>query len=317
LALEGNIQIRPLRADELPEADRIVRLAFGTFIGLPEPQSFMADAAYVNSRWIMDPSAAFAAEVDGRLAGSNFAANWGSVGFFGPLSIRPDLWDRKVGQKLMEPVLDCFSRWSTRHAGLFTFSQSPKHVGLYQKYDFWPRFLTMIMSKETPAGANGATFMRFSELSQPDRESAIESCRSLTNSIYEGLDLTREILSVAHQKLGETVLLLEGSHVVAFAVCHTGKGSEGGSGTCLIKFAAARPGISAEQSFEKLILACEAYAQSRSAPVVHAGVNSARHEAYRQLAKSGYRAFLHGVAMQRGNSAGYNRSGVFVIDDWR
>jgi predicted N-acetyltransferase YhbS len=109
LALKGNIQIRPLRAEELTEADRIVRLAFGTFIGLPEPQSFMADAAYVRSRWIMDPSAAFAAEVDGSLAGSNFAANWGSVGFFGPLSIRPDLWDRKIGQKLMEPVLDCFS----------------------------------------------------------------------------------------------------------------------------------------------------------------------------------------------------------------
>jgi hypothetical protein len=51
----------------------------------------------------------------------------------------------------MAPVLDCFSRWGTRHAGLFTFSQSAKHVSLYQKYDFWPRFLTMIMSKEVSA----------------------------------------------------------------------------------------------------------------------------------------------------------------------
>ena len=317
MSLDGDIQVRPLRAHELAEADRIVRIAFGTFIGLPEPQSFMADAAYVHSRWVMDPSAAFAAVVEGKLAGSNFAANWGSVGFFGPLSIRPDLWDRKIGQKLMDPVLDCFSRWGIRHAGLFTFSQSPKHVNLYQKYDFWPRFLTMIMAKEIPAGGDSATFSLFSELSDPDREAVIQSCRNLTSSIYDGLDLTREIHSVAHQKLGETVLIMEGSHVAAFAICHTGKGSEGGSGTCLIKFAAARPGISAVRFFEKLIQACETFARSRNVPVIHAGVNSARHEAYRQLARNGYRAFLHGVAMHRGNDAGYNRPGVFVIDDWR
>ena len=38
-------------------------------------------------------------------------------------------------------------KWHTKHAGLFTFAQSAKHVGLYQKFGFWPRFLTMVMSK--------------------------------------------------------------------------------------------------------------------------------------------------------------------------
>jgi len=175
----------------------------------------------------------------------------------------------------------------------------------------------MVMAKEVSDGADTASVSLFSEFSQPDRESAIQSCRTLTNSIYEDLDLTREIVSVAEQKLGDTILITEGSHVAAFAICHTGKGSEGGSGTCLIKFAAARPGMSAERTFEKLIQACEGFARSRNVPVVHAGVNSARHEAYRQLARCGYRAFLHGVAMHRGNDAGYNRPGVFVIDDWR
>jgi hypothetical protein len=35
------------------------------------------------------------------------------------------------------------------------------------------------------------------------------------------------------------------------------------------------------------------------------------------LARIGFRAFLHGVAMHRANDVGYNRPGVFVIDDWR
>src|SRR5438132_2698518 len=99
----------------------------------------------------------------------------------------------------MEPIMECFSRWNTRHAGLFTFSQSTKHVSLYQKYDFWPRFLTMILSKEVPAVVNSTTFSLMSELSPQDRESVIQSCRELTSSIYDGLDLTREIQSVANQ----------------------------------------------------------------------------------------------------------------------
>jgi hypothetical protein len=37
-----------LEAD-LPEADRIVRLAFGTFLGIPDPASFMGDASFAHS----------------------------------------------------------------------------------------------------------------------------------------------------------------------------------------------------------------------------------------------------------------------------
>jgi hypothetical protein len=33
--------------------------------------------------------------------GSNFATCWGSVGFFGPLTTRPDLWESGIGQRLV------------------------------------------------------------------------------------------------------------------------------------------------------------------------------------------------------------------------
>ena len=61
---------------------------------------------------------------------------------FGPLTVRPGLWDKGIGQRLMEPIIDCFERQGVTQVGLFTFAQSPKHIGLYQKYGFWPRFLT-------------------------------------------------------------------------------------------------------------------------------------------------------------------------------
>ena len=48
-----------------------------------------------------------------------------------------------------------------------------------------------------------------------------------------------------------------------------------------------------------------------------AGVNTGRHEAYQHLLNSGFRTELQGVAMERPNEPGYNRAGIYLIDDWR
>ena len=63
--------IRPLREDDLPDADRTLRLAFGTFMHMPELEKIGEGMDHVRTRWITDPSSAFAAEVDGTLLGSN------------------------------------------------------------------------------------------------------------------------------------------------------------------------------------------------------------------------------------------------------
>src|SRR5438874_615295 len=215
-----DITVRPLQESELTTADNIMRVAFGTFIGLPEPAAFMGDASYVRTRWLANPEAAFAAEVHGELIGSNFASNWASIGFFGPLTIRPDYWDRGVGKRLMEPIMELFNKWGTKHVGLFTFAQSQKHVGLYQKFGFWPRFLTAIMSKPIEHTKTASGWAKFSEVPANDVESALSACREVTNSIYEGLDLEREILAVAAQALGETILLWDDNSLVGLAVCH-------------------------------------------------------------------------------------------------
>ncbi|HWR54554.1 MAG TPA: GNAT family N-acetyltransferase, partial [Bryobacteraceae bacterium] len=100
--------VRVLRESDIGAADKIFRLAFGTFLGMPEPSRCFGDADYIRSRWRAQPDAAFAAECGGGLAGSNFAVRWGSVAFFGPLTVRPDLWDKGIGKRLLEPVMDCF-----------------------------------------------------------------------------------------------------------------------------------------------------------------------------------------------------------------
>jgi len=92
--------VRPLAPADLPEAQRIVRAAFGTFFGAPDLDTFWTDRDYVYGRHGAEHTVSFAVDADDGLAGSNFATRWGSVGFFGPLSVRPDLWNAGVGQQL-------------------------------------------------------------------------------------------------------------------------------------------------------------------------------------------------------------------------
>src|ERR1700676_158879 len=176
-----HVAIRLLREEDLPVADRIMRLAFGTFLGLPDPLKFMGDADYVRTRWLADPSAALGAELAGELVGTNFATRWGSVGFFGPLTIRPDLWDRGIAQQLLRPTMDLFEQWGIRHAGLFTFANSTKHVSLYQKFGFWPRFLTALMELQLTNEAPSIQSTLFSGFSTEGKQLCLQECRELTN----------------------------------------------------------------------------------------------------------------------------------------
>jgi GNAT superfamily N-acetyltransferase len=312
------LNIRALTERDLSAADRIISVAFGTFLGAPEPHNFWADLAYASTRWPADPTAAFGAECDGEIVGSNFATRWGSVGFFGPLTVRPDLWDLRIAQRLMDPIIECFDTWGVTHAGLFTFAQSPKHVGLYYRYGFRPRFLTAIMSKPVQMTTRcKSEWSAYSQISACERAESLKACHALTASIYPGLDVAREILAVQAQGLGETVLLHDGQDLVGFAVCHCGPGTEAGNQKCYVKFGAVKPGAAADAWFDQLLNACEELAATRSLARVEAGTNLARHEAYGKLRARGFRTDIQGVTMHRPNEEGYSRAGVYVIDDWR
>jgi GNAT superfamily N-acetyltransferase len=311
------VVVRPLAAADLDEADRICRVAFGTFIGVPEPERFFGDAEMVRTRWRADPGSALAADLDGQLAGSVLAANWGSVGFFGPLTVAPEHWNQGIAQHLLDATMDLFTAWGTRHAGLFTFAQSARHVGLYQKYGFWPRFLTAVMTSPVHPSAGPAGATRLSDVADAGLPGVMAAVRELTDAVYPGLDLSREIASVRAQRLGDTVLTDDGAGLAGVAVCHAGAGTEARSGECYVKFGAVRPGPGADRRFGQLIDACHGLAAERGASVLAAGANAGRERAWRALASRGFRAGLQGVSMHRPNEAGYSTSNAFVIDDWR
>jgi GNAT superfamily N-acetyltransferase len=316
----SQFKVALITRSEVEEADRIVRLAFGTFLGLPNPPDFMGDRNFMTPRWRSSNVKVLAAREGDRLIGTNVITRWGSFAFFGPLTVLPEYWERGVAKLLLESTMTTFDRWGVRHTGLFTFPHSAKHVSLYQKFGYWPRYLTAVMTltpeaKPAPGERTNASVL-LSSLKKAQRELAIQACSKLTHKLDKGLDLTTEIRAVHAQRIGDVVLTYTRGVLDAFAVCMNGPGSEGGEKTCYIKFGVARGGTGAGERFERLLDACEAFASSRGVSV-EAGVNSAREDAYRRMRSRGYQVKIQGVAMHRPHAEGFNRADAYVIDDWR
>ncbi|MGA8532222.1 MAG: GNAT family N-acetyltransferase [Acidobacteriaceae bacterium] len=312
------LQIGLLKKTEVDEAHRIMKLAFGTFLGLPDPMAFMGDRNFILPRSRARNTRLIAARQNGRLIGLNVLTRWGSFGFFGPLVVLPEFWGKQVAQRLLEETTRTFDRWGVRHSGLFTFAHSSKHVGLYIKAGYWPRNLTALMSRkfDGPAEPLPAEPTLLTALPRAERQEIIAACRRLTNSIDRGLDLTGEIESILRQRTGDVILVQNRSRLDAFALCATGPGSEGGEQTGYLKFAAARPGPEAGHHFDRLLAACDAFARPRGL-TLEAGCNMAREDAFRRMRAHGYRPMTQGIAMHRPNLPGFNREDAYVIDDWR
>jgi GNAT superfamily N-acetyltransferase len=321
MSTNSSVKIGRLKKSELAEAERICRLAFGTFLGVSRPPNSPNARDLVTPRWHSTHVTMIAARDGGRLIGSNVVTRWGSFGFFGPLTVLPEYWDRGVGQRLLQSTMALFDNWGVRHSGLFTFPHSAKHVGLYQKFGYWPRYLTVVMTR-TPDASTAEPTKRtderalLSKLNRSQREQAIESCGKITNNIDKGLDLTGEIRAVLAQRTGDVVLTYGRNILDGFGICQYGPGSEAGEKTCYVKFGAVRGGAGGGQRFEQLLDACDAFAVSRGA-AVEAGVNLAREDAYRRMRARGYRTTMQGVSMQRPHAEGFNRADAYVIDDWR
>ena len=202
MSTKNSIRVGRLKENEVEEAHHIARLAFGTFLGMPDPLEFMGDRNLIAPRFRSNHVKVVAARDDGRLIGTNVVTRWGSFGFFGPLTVLPEYWDRGVAQQLLEATMAIFDRWDLIHTGLFTFAHSAKHVGLYQKFGYWPQYLTAILTRipaanESPhTRATTASPALLSACAKQEYEKVIVACARLTHKIKKGLDLQGEIRAV-------------------------------------------------------------------------------------------------------------------------
>jgi N-acetylglutamate synthase-like GNAT family acetyltransferase len=309
-------RIRPMRADDLDAADRVMRLAFGTIRGLPDPSTAFDDRDLLRTRFRAAPGGAWVAEAGSEVVGSVLAAQWGSFGFFGPLTVHPELWDRGIGSQLLRPVLGAFEEWELAHAGLFTFADSPKHLGLYEKHGFRPGSLTYVLSKESDATTR-SPYELVAHTRAGGLAAVLDEIRGVTELVFPGLDVGREVVAVDELQIGDTLLVRREGTLEGIAVCHRGAGSEAGSDTCYVKFAAVRPGTTAGARFEHLVGACESYAADLRLGRLVVGVDTGRTDAHRRLLARGFREQQAGLAMWLRPTGPHFGAPDYVICDLR
>lgn len=308
--------IRPLQWQELSQADQVFRLAFGTAANLSDPLQIFGDAGYMH-RWYLSTGCAIAAEQHGKLVGTNFLARWGSLGLFGPLTVHPDYWNQGIASELMSATMAQFEQWQTPAITFFTSSHSGKHLWFYSKFGFSPGYLTTVMEKTIAPSFSSEPAWLYSSLSRQQQEESLAACQKLTDNLYKGLDLKAEIQLVKQHQLGETLLLWDDGGLAAFAICHYGAGSEGGSNNCYIKFGAVHPGAQSEEKFDQLLATCQTFAAQRQLNTLTAGVNTSRYHAYWRMLAQGFKIRMIGVAMHQLPHQDYCQPDLYVLDDRR
>jgi predicted N-acetyltransferase YhbS len=308
------VTVRAMREGDVDAADLVMRNAFGTFWGLSEPHLAFGDAQVIRTRFAAQPEAALVAERNDEVVGAVLATRWGTSGSMGPLVVRPDLWDQGIAHELLSAIHDTMDSWELSLAGLFTFANSPKHVGLYQRFGYWPQHLNAIMTSESRASEMPENVTRYGDLSSAQRSDVLQEALSLTSLVHEGLDLTGEITAVSELGVGETLFVRDDEGLVGLALCYIGAG-ETTSETCLVKFAALAP--RGADHFDVLMTGVESLAASAGVANVAAGVSTGRRLAYRALAARGYRTTTLGVRMHRPDEVGYCAESDFVLDDLR
>ena len=319
-----DLVVKVLDEREIAQIDRIFREAFSLQVGHPEPTTF-APGRSCMARLLVEPRGAFGAYISGELVAVAFATVWGSVGVFGPVAVQPGRWNTGVGRKLLQQSVRFFKESSVSDMVLCTFPDSVKHVSFYQRFGFFPDHLIAMVSRLVPDGPVSRDVELYSGHSSSRRQEVLSECREITESIYAGLDLSKEIEVAEKLSVGETVLLRKDSKLEAFAICHYGPGSETETDVLYIKFAAAAssPDLHTDSTQEKneifrtLLSKCSIFAQRKKLNMIFFGVNTARQEAYKVVLEEGFKIDSLSIAMQSPNRPIYNRPGVFVIDDWR
>ena len=301
---------------DLDAVDRINRLAFGTFFGLPDPPKFRGDGDGIRTRFRAGTATGVVAEEGGVVVGAGMGSVWGSFAVIGPVMVEPARWGGGIAHQLTPELVKHIAARGPKVIGLFTHPHSTSHIRLYEGVGFHPQTMHSCMAKPVAPTGNGGTHVLYSTLDEAGRIAALAACREISGASYPGLDVGNEIEAVRTLKLGDTALLTRGNAIIGFAVCHSGKGSECGSGTILAKLAFVRPGAGANAELVALLRCCETLGRALGAARFVACTNAAR-GSYGVLKDYGFRAFMNGIVMMQRNDPGYHRPEVFALDDWR
>ncbi len=324
------IKIRRVRKGDLSKVRDVIEQAFGDFferqVGT-RPRQVFGGAQYVHHRWLMEPWGCFVAEEgDGKIVGAAVAVMWGTIGLVGPVAVLTSYQNQDIAQQLLTACQEFFDENKATLQGVCTYPYSPKHLILYQKFGYKPKGLVVITGKQldrreivhaTKAAKPGPAVRRYSTLEEAKKKQAMQKIRRMTNSVWRGMDLGKEVEIVDGLTLGDTLLLEKGREVIGFAICHLPPNSEAPQGCAYVKFLAIDPRHRKPEHLHALLGAVEEMAGAALLQRVVVPAYTYYWIAYQALLERGYHVDFTMVRMKRGKQEDYEDPSDLVLDDWR
>lgn len=187
------------RAGSPADAERCGSICYEAFKTISDQHNFPRDfpspevaAGLLSYLFARDDVYSVVAEVDGRVAGSNFLWENAVVAGVGPITVDPGLQNAAVGRRLMEDVM---RRAQERHFAGVRLVQAAYHnrsLSLYTKLGFDAREpLSTIQGSALGLEITGHTV-------RPANEGDLDACNKLCSSVH-GFDRGSELLDAIRQ----------------------------------------------------------------------------------------------------------------------
>ena len=160
----------------------------------------------------------------GKVIAFNVAHKSGTEAWMGPLAVHPDHQGHGLGKAVVSAGMDLLRNRGARVIGLETMPRTMDNIGFYSSLGMNPGYLTLTLTID---GAFAAPMtgqlrsLRLGTLSTDELDSMVKACLALTDSILPGYDFSREIQLTEEMALGDTIMLMSGSTIRGFALCHS------------------------------------------------------------------------------------------------
>jgi predicted N-acetyltransferase YhbS len=208
----GRTVLRPIEPADAPEAARIV---FEAFAGIHDRHGFARDfptleaAEQLVEAFVAHPSIyGVVAEVDGRIAGSNFLDERGPVRGVGPITVDPAAQASGVGRRLMEDVLRRGE--IARGVRLLQDAFNSASLSLYASLGFEVREPIALLSGEASLPGPAGIDVR------PLRESDLEAAEALSVRVH-GYERTAELRDALASPQLEPLVAVRDGRITGYA----------------------------------------------------------------------------------------------------
>ena len=215
----GRAMAIAVRAIEPADGDECARIAYEAFGGLHDYHRFPRDfptleaAVQLTSNFIAHPTIwGVVAEAEGRIVGSNFLDERGSITGVGPVTVDPKAQGYGVGRRLMEAVMERGA--GARGIRLFQDSFNMQTLSLYASLGFEVKEQAVVMTGTPRSGPPAGIEVR------PLEEGDLDQCESLCLTVH-GFERTNELRDAIQIPVFSPSVAVRDGRITAYATTLT------------------------------------------------------------------------------------------------